>query len=888
MRYCLFLLLCIGTCHLCAQKMVRVAGTVVDTMGEPLIAATVALLELPDSSFAEYGLTTELGKFQLTASVGKAYLFQVSYLGYKTYTQGLLLSQDTSLGTINLNEAVETLSSVQVTAERIPVRMRGDTLEFNSAAFHVQAHDDVEKLLRQLPGVEIDDKGTIFINGKKVTQVLVDGKEFFGDNAQAALKNLPADAIKKIEVSTPKKTNNGSENTEDEKTVDLKLKEEAKSGWLGNIMAGYGYNVPWSAKVEDNHRYKGSLSLNYFNPKLRATIVGGINNTNEAALAFQVQPYENNSPGITRTLSGGGNLNWYPSDKTTLSFSYMYQNNHATVNKSTLQSSILPYNFYTRTSYENQESLTQAHTAYMRFLHRFDSKQKLDIRIRGNYRALGYQKNRAEETLGEGDTLQNRINQYYRSGDYDGNAFLSVNYTKSFKKKNQELSFFGSVDVRHHPDSSYNNSLTSLYNNGGVLTEIDTLNQEQYTINGSQNYTGRLTYQHPLSDENRLEFRLIAGGNFTQNDRRAFDLEQQVLIQNPTLSDSYFKEYNHQSALVYFKRKVKAYVLSAGLGVKHSGLKGIIASSSDIVEQYYVFPTAYLRFRYFFTKSKKITFNYNTRFIEPKLRQLQPLVNNQNPLSVSIGNPNLLPEFRHYFRLQFNLWDQLTFTNFYVILYASLLQNSIIQSEYLDENFRTVYQPINSSLGTRAGLMLGYNVLIKKLKTKINFNGGMTVFQGPIMNNGVLSNQFNHDYNGKLTISNKNKEIVDVSVAAGVVVGNSIYESNSALNVTYVNHNYSAKFRVTIAKKWNLSTDFTYHIYANALQGGAIDVPILSASFYRTFFKSDALKVELSAKNLINEGIQVTRSSRNGLFSETQSNLLGRYFMLSITYNIKS
>ena len=297
---------------------------------------------------------------------------------------------------------------------------------------------------------------------------------------------------------------------------------------------------------------------------------------------------------------------------------------------------------------------------------------------------------------------------------------------------------------------------------------------------------------------------------------------------------------------------------------------------------------AYLRFRYYFTKSKKITFNYNTRFIEPKLRQLQPLVNNQNPLSVSIGNPNLVPEFRHYFRLQFNLWDQLTFTNFYAIIYASLLQNSIIQSQYLDDDFRTVYQPINSGLGTRGGLMIGYNVLIKKLKTKVDFKGGMAVYQGPIMNNGILAQQFNHDYNGKLTISNKDKKIVDVSVAAAMVVGNSIYENNSALNVTYVNHNYSAKIRVTIAKKWNLSTDFTYHIYANALQGNAIDVPILSASFYRTFLKTEALKVELSAKNLINEGFQVTRSSRNGLFSETQSNLLGRYFMLSITYNIKS
>ncbi|MBL4649447.1 MAG: carboxypeptidase-like regulatory domain-containing protein [Aureispira sp.] len=189
-----------------AQKTAKITGKVFDEENNPLVAATVVLLNLPDSTFSSYGLTNDAGKFQLSAKRDSTYLLQISYLGYTIFYQNLILEKDTLLGIIILKEANTLLGGVEVVAEHIPVQMKGDTLSFNSAAFNVRTHDDVESLLKQLPGLEIDSDGVVTMNGKKVTEILVDGKTFFGDNAQAALKNLSADAIKKIDITSTKKT----------------------------------------------------------------------------------------------------------------------------------------------------------------------------------------------------------------------------------------------------------------------------------------------------------------------------------------------------------------------------------------------------------------------------------------------------------------------------------------------------------------------------------------------------------------------------------------------------------------------------------------------------------------------------------------------------------
>lgn len=899
MRFALFYIsftLLLFSYDLTAQRIIKVNGAVLNEENKPLVAATVVLLNLPDSSFASYGLTNDQGRFQLDGKRDSLYLLQISYLGYTPYLKKIYLSKDTLLETIQLQDATKTLEAIEITAEHIPVQMRGDTLAFNSAAFHVRTHDNVESLLKQLPGLEVDENGEITVNGKKVTEVLVDGKTFFGENAQIALKGLPADAIKKIEITSTKKDKDGLELTNDEKTIDLKLKKNAKRGVWGVIEAGYGSTVPPRASLNSssnlgNHRYLGNLMLHYFSPKIKLSLLGASNNVNESVYvsaagqdAVELSPSRS---AITRTLLGGMNLNVSFSKKTSVGLSYNYVNSLIRSEKTSFLESVLPNNRYVRNSQNQNESLPQKHIFYSKFKHEFDSTQKINFYCRVNYQFTLNEKSYEATTSGESDQLENQIIQNYDNNPINWSINPRLNYQKKFKKKGQELVANLVLGFRFNPTFSYNYSLTNLYNNNGMLETVDTLEQEQSRVGKSQKYTGNIIFRLPIGKQNKLQFRALAGVHNGQNNQLVYDIESSHRVENDSLSDAYWRHNNYQELKMTFKRKTDAYHLDVGLAVKRSALEGVVASNASRINQAFYFPIGNLRFRYLFSKSKNITFNYTTRFSTPRIDQLQPVVNNQNPLSIRLGNPDLLPEYQHNIRLGTTIWDQLTATNFYANLNLNIVQNSIIQSRVFDENFRAITVPINSELTYRVSAYLGCNKTFKKLGIKLGIRGGANLNRRPIMLNTEFTKQLNQNYNGSLTLSNKKKKIIDCSIAAQFSVGHSTYENNDALKVTYINHSYRAKIRATIAKKWNLQTSFDYRVYANTGYNAAIAVPLWSASFYRTFLKDDLLKVEILAQNILNEAVQVTRSNQDGIISENQSILLGRYLMLKVSYQIR-
>ncbi|MBL4649476.1 MAG: outer membrane beta-barrel protein, partial [Aureispira sp.] len=593
-------------------------------------------------------------------------------------------------------------------------------------------------------------------------------------------------------------------------------------------------------------------------------------------------------PGIIRTIMVGTNLNIFVSKNVDVGFTYYYNNALTTIERKMSRESVLPSNLYTRESKEQSLSYPQTHFLFGSIKYKIDPTQKLNFRFRINYQTGGSLRDKEDSTMGSNDTLENEVSQRYELSQNRFSIAPSLNYQKEFKKKGRELAVNVVADLMVNENKSENNSRTNLYNDNGVLALIDTLGQEQYQNGSSQNYRADITFREPIGEDNKLYFKLLAGIKIDQNEQDAYDISGQQRIRNTDFTNAYWRHYNYQEFNITFKRKVDAYSLSVGLGIKRSALEGVVASSIDPIVQDFYFPTGNLRFRYFISKSKKITLTYRTRFSEPRLQQLQPVVNNQDPLSLVKGNPGLQPEYHHNIRLRLDWWEQLTFTNFYTSLSLNLTQNTIIQSQTFDANLRVTYKPINEGLTYRAGVYLGCNTILKKLQMKVDVRGGVSLNQRPLLLNGALTQQLNHDYNANLTLSNKKKKIIDVLTTARLVIGNAIYANDRDLNVSYINHNYATKIRVTIAKKWNLSTNFECKIYANTGFGETIVVPIWTARINRTFLENNALKIELMGQNLLNQNLQVNQYNQDGIISETQSVLLGRYIMLKIQYKIKS
>ena len=276
---------------------IKISGTVADSAATPLVGATVTVMHAKDSVLAGFSTTQADGGFLIGRLKKDNYILTISYIGFETHTQSLKVTKDDNLGNIILEEESEILKEVLVKGDRVPVVINGDTIEYNADAFKTQPNAVVEDLLKRLPGVEVERDGTIRAQGEQVQQVLVDGKEFFGTDPKVATKNLPADAIDKVQVFNKKSDRSefsGIDDGQRQKTINLELKEDKKNGAFGRITGGAG----------TDERFYGKTNINRFSPNRQISLIGTINNINEQG--FSMNDYFNFSGGMQRMMSGGG------------------------------------------------------------------------------------------------------------------------------------------------------------------------------------------------------------------------------------------------------------------------------------------------------------------------------------------------------------------------------------------------------------------------------------------------------------------------------------------------------------------------------------------------------------------------------------------------------
>ena len=246
-KYFYSLLFCIVTLQALAQNDGSVRGRLTDTAAHAAVPdATVTVLNSRDSSLAGFGRSAASGVFQVSRLARGAYRLLVSHVGYRPVSRNFVVSdpvKDIDLGEIILSDNSSVLDSVTVHQEVPPVTIRHDTLEFNAASFRTRPEAVVEDLLKKLPGVQVDKDGNIKANGEQVKKVLVDGKEFFGNDPKIASKNLPADAVDKVQVFDKKSDQSqftGFDDGNSQRTINLTIKKEKKHGVFGRLTAGGG------------------------------------------------------------------------------------------------------------------------------------------------------------------------------------------------------------------------------------------------------------------------------------------------------------------------------------------------------------------------------------------------------------------------------------------------------------------------------------------------------------------------------------------------------------------------------------------------------------------------------------------------------------------------
>jgi hypothetical protein len=271
----LFAMLCFASFSF-SQNTFQLSGKVIDkTSKAPLESATIYLTSVKDSTIIDYTISDRNGNFSLKSRKSEAAAnFKISFNGFKNYTTKIdNILKDKDFGVIELDEQTSQLDEIIVKGEIPPIQIKTDTLEFNAGSFKVAPDANVEALLKQLPGVEIDEEGKITVNGKEVNNILVNGKPFFGKDGKIATQNLPADMIDKVQVTDTKtkaEEVSGRAATSNESTINLTIQEDKNKGMFGKATAGYG----------SDKRYESSLLFNYFKDTQKISVLGSSNNIN--------------------------------------------------------------------------------------------------------------------------------------------------------------------------------------------------------------------------------------------------------------------------------------------------------------------------------------------------------------------------------------------------------------------------------------------------------------------------------------------------------------------------------------------------------------------------------------------------------------------------------
>ena len=886
-----------------AQKY-TVKGVLKDNDNLELIGAVVVLLNPADSVMVAYGVSNTKGEFSLPNIKAGSYNMQITYVGYGTIQRLLELSGEErvrDLGTITMGPESQMISEVTITAEYIPIKITKDTMEFNADAFKTQPNAVVEELLKRLPGVEVDAEGNIKVQGEDVKAVTVDGKDFFGKDPKMATKNLPADAVKKVQIFDRKsKTSEftGIDDGNEEKTINLELKENRKGGSFGNVSAGYG----------TDDRYESKLMLNKFAKSTQISLIGSLNNLNQTGISVSdfMSLSGSSGGGFGRNMgsNSGAPISWGPNNNGEITSGTVGLNmNHEFANKSKFNASYYLTNARTNliqnsfaenfiqdaVIYSETANLAETkntnHAIYTNLELKIDSTTELQWINNLTFRKNNSDSDRDVLTLSDIRESLNSSNQVQNSNSDAASYSGEFNLRKRLKKKGRTITLDGRYSNSASED--FTRLVSEIFDRNNNINLLRSVFQVQDGENNANSYNVGLNYTEPISEKWFLTLNASRRNNNSELIREFRDLDPETLTNetvNELLSRAYDNTFSYNVAGANFRFRNQAVNFTVGGDFQQSSLNGKIRNLDEPIEKDFFF---FLPKASFQLENANLRLNYSTSIREPSIDQLQPVPDNSDPLNIYLGNPDLVPEYRHNVNVRYNYFDQFNFRGFFASLRVGYTKNRITTASFVDEFFVRNRRPVNTDGETTLGANFNYssplNVIGARFRAGINssWTNGINFIQNVETGIDRLTNGFN------FTLENKKKEKFDVSVATRYSFNNTFYKENNALNNSFVNQTYEGNLALFPGKGWTIDTRYELFIYAQAGFTEDTKVNLWQASVSKAFM-DNKLTAKLRVFDILNQNQGVTRSAVDNYISETISNTIGRYFMFSLQYNLSA
>ncbi|GAB3658106.1 TonB-dependent receptor [Echinicola sediminis] len=893
---------------------VKISGAVVDAeTEEPLIGANV-LVKSPADSLVAATVTNDKGAFELDRPRLQQLIVEISYIGYTKLRQSVEQRGPVDLGTLKLMENGNELGEVLVEGQ-VPVgEMKGDTAVFNAAAFKTKENAYAEDLIKKIPGVVIEN-GKIQAQGEDVQKVLVDGREFFGNDPNIALKNLPANMIDQVEVLDQKSDQarlTGLDDGNYAKTINIITKGDMRNGYFGRLYTGYG--------SED--RYTAGGNVNIFKGDKRISILGLSNNINQQNFSSEDLLGVSGSAGGGRRRGnpGGGNDNFLTGNdngiaKTNsyglnysdrwgekINFSGSYFFNHSNNNLFQMTNTETVVSEDLKQYYQEKlisSTKNQNHRLNARFEYDINDKNSLIIAPR-----LSFQNNKRLsdqdalnldgnlDSLSAARTINDRLSDGY-------NISNNITYRYKFDKQGRTIS------TNIYTGFNKRDQLTDLLvgNRDFVRSTIDTTFQETNALSDGFNYRANITYTEPISEKSLLSLDYAIGNNKSTADQKTYILaqEQNIMVLDTALSNEFDNKFTTQKAGLGYRFSDNGWNVNMNLDYQNARLNNdALFPEERTFERSFnnVLPNASISYRNRET-GKNMRFRYRTSTNEPSVNQLQNVINNNNPLQLSIGNPTLGQSYNHNFFANFGKFDMEQSKTLFVFANASLTNNHIgthtyvarqdtlINDEVLLRKGGQITQPVNLKGNWNARVFLNYGKPWEKLKSNINLNSSVSFNRTP----GMVNNEINFNENIGLTqrfsLTSNISENVDFTLSASGTYNIVNSSLQSTLENNYYVQNTAFQFYYSPNQgKLFVNSNLTNSWYSGLSEGFDQSIWLWNVEAGYRFLKDKKGELKLTIFDVLGENNSVSRTVSDVSVSDVYSNVLTSYGLVTFTYII--
>ncbi len=909
-----------------------VRGKLLDLIdNKPLRGATLSLTSTKDSTKKFNAVSDKNGAFEFNNLYQGNFTLNISFSGYEDFKQFVGIKDSVvDLGSIFIPKAVKKLGEVVVVAKTPPTQQKGDTIQYNASQFKVNPDATAEDMMKKLPGVTVDRQGNVTAQGEQVKKVTIDGRDFFGDDATAALRNMPAEIIDKIQVFdrlSDQAQFTGFDDGNTQKAVNIVTKANMRNGQFGRIYAGYG--------TDDHYAAGGNVS--FFKENRRISFVGLVNDINQQNFStqdllgvtssggnrggFGSGGNRNNNPrggsgnsggyggqsnfligqqdGISKTNAFGINFSDILGKKFTVNGSYFFNNSNNNNNQFTSRQTFLSHD---TSLYYNENSLSGSknfnNRINLRLEYKIDSFNSVLI-----IPSINFQKNNSTSNYSIVNSFDNKIPT--SSSDNQTNAFTSgYNITNtvllrhSFHKKGRTISIGFNTSLNRKNGDVYLEAINKSYDR---IVVTDSVQQLTNNLNNGHTFSTNIAYTEPIGKKGQLQINYNPSFTKSKADQETFKYDfvgQKYSLFDTVLSNKFNNNYLTQNGGVTYRIGERDKLFSVGVSYQYSTLSSdqIFPVTTTVNKSFSnILPN--LQFRRKLSSKSSLNIYFRTSVTPPQVTQLQNVYNKNNPLLISIGNPNLKQQYTGSFITRYTFTNtqkgQSLFANFFVQKTNAYIANGVYIARRDSVLAPTITLLKGGQLSMTVNLdgywsirsFLAFGQPIKFIKSILNLNAGVTYSKLPGLINRTKTFTDNYTYTGGVVLASNISQYVDFNLS---------YNANFNLITQQPDNNQvtqSAGIQFNLLSKsgWFFQNDLSnqsYNYKNSATPNQNFWLWNMSAG--KKFLKKQNGELKLSVFDLLKQNKSISRTVTESYVEDVQSLVLRQYFMLTFTYKLKN